>query len=702
VIGKDPEAVAAQEYRAIALARLGRKPDALAELAKFQKGEIPEPSRLHLAVVVAAELGEGAEKAIAALDAALQEQPRDDELGLEAARALALASKALARRDQAQGRQLVERSLHLLRESVQKGDTDFGKLDEDPDLDPVRDDPAFTEVMKAGHPQRRYAAVWSSDARFEGAPILGIDPAAHLSRCRDLIAQGYRPVSLSVCRTLPEGPLAAASVWHRPVVSEEVKDRLAERQARAAIALIRLGRADEVWPLLRHSADPRLRSFIVNWLKPLGADPEAVVAELDRLEESVRRGSPDPAETADRRSPPSGRPSVALVARSGDLATTKEDSPATRYPGHPKGRATQKMDAILFHPETSTRRALILALGTYGADGRSPGEQEPLIARLLVLYRNDPDAGIHGSIARTLRQWSQQAKLKAADAELSQLKQPGYRRWFVNGQGQTFAVIDGPVSFRMGSPPTEPERIAGNEPLRRMMIPRRFAIAASEVTVEQFQRFAKANPGFGVPPGVLNRYTPDPAGPTVVGPWYAAAAYCNWLSEQEGIPRDQWCYEPGAGGYVEGMRVPADVLRRTGYRLPTEAEWEYACRSGTVTSRYYGHSIELLEAYARYQGNSKEHAWSCGSLLPNDLGLFDMLGNMFEWCQDRHRESTQGRRVYDDNISISELLMDKHPRLLRGGAFTYRPASVRSAYRSWDAPTNRSIDSGFRLARTYN
>ena len=66
-----------------------------------------------------------------------------------------------------------------------------------------------------------------------------------------------------------------ASVWHRPVVAEEAKDRLAERQARAAVALVRLGHAEEVWPLLQHSPDPRLRSFIVNWLNPLGADPKA-------------------------------------------------------------------------------------------------------------------------------------------------------------------------------------------------------------------------------------------------------------------------------------------------------------------------------------------------------------------------------------------------------------------------------------------
>ena len=95
-------------------------------------------------------------------------------------------------------------------------------------------------------------------------------------------------VSLSVVRTSPDRPPVTASVWHRPVVSEEAKDRLAERQARAAIALIRMGKPDEVWPLLRHSADPRLRSFIINWLNPLGADPKGLAGELDRLD---RRGS---------------------------------------------------------------------------------------------------------------------------------------------------------------------------------------------------------------------------------------------------------------------------------------------------------------------------------------------------------------------------------------------------------------------------
>ena len=93
--------------------------------------------------------------------------------------------------------------------------------------------------------------------------------------------------------------------------------------------------------------------------------------------------------------------------------------------------------------------------------------------------------------------------------------------------------------------------------------------------------------------------------------------------------------------YAEGMTIPADALQRTGYRLPTEAEWEYACRAGAVTSRYYGRLDRPAGRLCLVQANSQEHAWPCGSLLPNDLGLFDMLGNVYEWPHDV-REITDG------------------------------------------------------------
>ncbi|MGO9466786.1 MAG: hypothetical protein ACLQVF_21805 [Isosphaeraceae bacterium] len=449
VIAQNPEALSAKQYRVITLAHLGKKQDAQAELAKLQQQDGSESSQLYLAAVAAAELGDGLDAALASLEGALQRDPNDAGLRYDAARACSLASKAIARTDKTKGRRLAERCLQLLNDAVKNDDADFGKMDEEGDLDAIRDDPAFAEIMKAGHADRRYSAIWSNDASFEAVPIYGLDPAAHLAKCRDLVAQGYRPLSCSVNPTTSEGALVTASVWHRPVVSEGVKDRLAERQARTAVALARMGKAEEIWPLLRHSPDPRLRSFIINWLAPLGADAGMVAAELGRRESPQReagaRVSPRPAERGEsgRRPGEASRATEAAVTKTVGRSGNPSYKPA-------EGSSRQPMDTILFNPETSIRRALIMALGTYGPDLLTDGDREPfqrsgasregeppgepasnmarsesrppgiaradLIASLIDLYRNDPDSGIHSAAEWALRKSGQQAKLKEVDA----------------------------------------------------------------------------------------------------------------------------------------------------------------------------------------------------------------------------------------------------------------------------------------------
>src|SRR5262249_32287252 len=145
--------------------------------------------------------------------------------------------------------------------------------------------------------------------------------------------------------------------------------------------------------------------------------------------------------------------------------------------------------------------------------------------------------------------------------------------------------------FSRGSPQSEPQRRL-DEALHHCCIPRRFAISTKEVTKEQFLRFQTtfSHAEFG--------WFPEADCPIGGVLWYEAAAYCNWLSEQEGIPNDQWCYLPNEQGeFAEGMKAKENYLELSGYRLPTETEWEYACRAGTVTSRYYGLSEDLLPAF---------------------------------------------------------------------------------------------------------
>jgi formylglycine-generating enzyme required for sulfatase activity len=269
----------------------------------------------------------------------------------------------------------------------------------------------------------------------------------------------------------------------------------------------------------------------------------------------------------------------------------------------------------------------------------------------------------------------------------------------------TFTVIPAPVEFLMGSPGHEPDRIAGYEKQHRRRIERSYALATRAVTVRQWRQFLAANPevSFTFPP---NRYTPDDDGPIVGLSWYDAAQYCRWLSDKEEVPPDQMCYpsvadiEKSKSGRTP-LKLPADYQRRTGYRLPSEAEWEYACRAGATTTRYYGSSEELLSHYAWYFANSGDRPWPVGQKRPNDFGLFDMHGNAYCWCHDIPFFYRPGRRDQPvvDKEDIRDI-EDRFSRVLRGGAFDNRAGDVRSARRGNSRPDNRSNYAGVRVART--
>jgi len=181
--------------------------------------------------------------------------------------------------------------------------------------------------------------------------------------------------------------------------------------------------------------------------------------------------------------------------------------------------------------------------------------------------------------------------------------------------------------------------------------------------------------------------------------WYDAARYCNWLSTRERIPEDQLCYPKSIG---HGMTLPENALERTGYRLPTEAEWEYACRSGATTLWPHGLSEPRLIDYAWSVRDSKRVMHRSGLKRPNEMGLFDVLGNASEWCTGTVALAWDPNkpRPREDRLELPTIDDDHQVVDSRGGSFLDPSADVRSANRNLRKPSERLPSFGMRLART--
>ena len=151
----------------------------------------------------------------------------------------------------------------------------------------------------------------------------------------------------------------------------------------------------------------------------------------------------------------------------------------------------------------------------------------------------------------------------------------------------------------------------------------------------------------------------------------------------------------------ERRRLPApNSLSLTGYRLPTEAEMEYATRANSLTCRYFGDSDELLAGYGWYVPNSNGVLRPGGLLRPNDLGFFDMHGNVWNWCHDKRRDYPQTAREAAFVDEESDPDIGSPARVLRGGCYTDHATGVRSAHRWAKEPSTGSNIIGFRVART--
>jgi uncharacterized protein (TIGR02996 family) len=253
----------------------------------------------------------------------------------------------------------------------------------------------------------------------------------------------------------------------------------------------------------------------------------------------------------------------------------------------------------------------------------------------------------------------------------------------VNSIGMCLALIP-PGRFRMGSPSSEKDRMEDEGPLHEVEITQAFYLGVFPVTQAQYETVMGRNPSFFCTTG----HGKD----SVAG------------LDTSSFPVEQVSWDD-ALAFVERLSaLPEKKEQGRKYRLPSEAEWEYACRGGSASSTAvaFGHRLSSTQAnfHGSYpyggaeEGPSLEHSCKVGSYAPNAFGLYDMHGNVWEWCLDWYAEDYYATSPRENPPGPSE----GSNRVIRGGDWDDSGRDCRSAYRFWHSPVHRLDTIGFRVA----
>jgi formylglycine-generating enzyme required for sulfatase activity len=221
-------------------------------------------------------------------------------------------------------------------------------------------------------------------------------------------------------------------------------------------------------------------------------------------------------------------------------------------------------------------------------------------------------------------------------------------------------------TFMMGSPESEEGRDKNDETQHEVTISKDYYLGVYEVTQAQYEKVMGKNPSHFQGAKVGNENADLPVEKIS---WDDAVEFCKKLSD-----------------------LPEEKKVGRVYRLPTEAEWEYACRAGSKTAYSFDDEEGLLPEYGWFKRNSSDRTHTVGLLEPNAWGLYDMHGNVREWCSDWYVEYSQGA------VSDPTGPKEGSDRVHRGGGWNSGAADCRSAYRGGSTPGDRFYSLGFRLA----
>jgi formylglycine-generating enzyme required for sulfatase activity len=404
--------------------------------------------------------------------------------------------------------------------------------------------------------------------------------------------------------------------------------------------------------------------------KPPYVEPtalETLLAHRERPIPSVRDGRPDcpPALDALLRAMlakrPEDRPADMNAVITGLEATAAEVAPAD--PTRPRWRKRRFLAAAAVLAAAVLAAVAVLRPWEQGPSTRPAPERPEPIASTLPTAR---EAGPRPAPARVPDTPPPKIKPKAVPGD-----------WVLVKAG----------TFRMGSPSSDPDVADDEKPRHEVHITRPFFLHRTKVTQEEYEAVTGTNPSTFSSKGRSNGKVPADTRrhPVESISWLDAVRFCNARSERDGLPP---YYR------IEGNDV--SVRGGPGYRLPTEAEWEYACRGGTETRWSFGDNAADLDAHAWHAGNSGGTTHPVGLKKPNPLGLLDMHGNVPEWCWDRYAADAYKHARSSDPVEAG----DGRTRVHRGGAWDDAPAQTRSASRrSLGTSYSMLTVVGLRLAR---